>query len=172
MIGKSRVVGIAGGEEKCRWLHEELDLDGVSDYKEGGETEKERRVHLRAQIQALWPKGVDVYFDNVDGWQLEEALDSIAEGAPVVICGGISSYNNGARLASGPRNYLDTLLFRSARMEGFVTGEPGCVVAEEIDAYDDWRIILIFSGPPEPGDEVDVHGGNATADDFMDAFGF
>ena len=77
-------------------------------------------MHLRAQIQALWPKGVDVYFDNVDGWQLEEALDSIAEGAPVVICGGISSYNNGARLASGPRNYLDTLLFRSARMEGFV----------------------------------------------------
>ena len=104
-----RVVGIAGGPEKCAHLTDTLGFDGAVDYKAGG---------VRDAIRAACPGGVDVYFDNVGGPILDDALANISRGARVVICGAISQYNNTSAW-TGPRNYIQ-LLIKRARMEGFV----------------------------------------------------
>jgi len=103
-----RVVGIAGGEEKCRWVVEELGFDGAIDYK-AGDVARGLREHA--------PDGVDVYFDNVGGEILDAVLTRLSRGARVVICGAISQYNESA--PRGLSNYLSLLVSR-ARMEGFV----------------------------------------------------
>ena len=104
-----RVVGIAGGAEKCRYLTEVLGFDAAVDYKTG---------KLVRSIREHCPHGVDVYFDNVGGEVLDAALINLSRGARVVICGAISQYNTteGVR---GPANYL-SLLVNRARMQGMV----------------------------------------------------
>jgi NADPH-dependent curcumin reductase len=104
-----RVVGIAGGPEKCSWIVEELGFDAAIDYK--GED-------VNAALREHCPEGVDVYFDNVGGEILDAALARLARGARVVICGAISQYNN-LDAVRGPSNYM-SLLVNRARMEGFV----------------------------------------------------
>ena len=104
-----RVIGIAGGQEKCDWLVEEAGYDAAIDYKAGD---------LRARLKELAPKGVDVIFDNVGGKILNDMLGQIATGARVVICGGISRYETGT-LPAGPQNYFN-LVFRRASMTGFI----------------------------------------------------
>jgi hypothetical protein len=103
-----RVVGIAGGEEKCRWITEELGFDAAIDYKS-----KNVAVALRERA----PDRVNVYFDNVGGEILDAVLTRIARGARIVICGAISQYN--AEQVRGPANYLALLVFR-ASMTGMV----------------------------------------------------
>src|SRR5439155_1023635 len=103
-----RVIGIAGGPEKCAWLTDELGFDAAIDYK--GEDVSKR-------LRELCPKGLDVFFDNVGGEILEAALANLAMHARVVLCGAISNYN--AEAPAGPRNYMN-LLVRRSRMEGFV----------------------------------------------------
>jgi NADPH-dependent curcumin reductase CurA len=104
-----RVVGIAGGAEKCRVVVEELGFDACIDYKEGKVPEDLKR-HC--------PQGVDVYFDNVGGDILDAVLARINLKARIVICGAISQYNNTSPVR-GPANYL-SLLVNRARMEGMV----------------------------------------------------
>ncbi|WP_095161570.1 NADP-dependent oxidoreductase [Pseudomonas sp. Irchel 3F5] len=104
-----RVVGIAGGAEKCQYLKDELGFDGVIDYKTEDVLEGLKRE---------CPKGVDVYFDNVGGDILDAVLSRLNFKARVVICGAISQYNN-KQAVKGPANYL-SLLVNRARMEGFV----------------------------------------------------
>jgi NADPH-dependent curcumin reductase CurA len=104
-----RVVGIAGGPEKCEMVVDELGFDSCVDYK---------NQDVRRTLREHCPDGIDVYFDNVGGEILDAALANLARGARVVICGAISQYNN-REAAPGPANYL-ALLVRSARMEGFV----------------------------------------------------
>jgi len=108
-IKGARVIGIAGGEEKCRWLVDELGFDAAIDYK----TEDVRR-----SLREAAPKGVDVYFDNVGGEILDAVLTRLARGARIVICGAVSQYNatDGVR---GPSNYLSLLVAR-ASMTGMV----------------------------------------------------
>lgn len=108
-IAGCRVVGIAGGEDKCRWLVEEAGYDAAIDYKAGS---------VRAQIKQHCPRGVDVIFDNVGGSILNDMLGEIATGARVVICGGISRYETGS-LPAGPQNYFN-LVFRRGTMAGFI----------------------------------------------------
>lgn len=108
-IAGCHVVGIAGGEEKCRWLVEEAGYDAAIDYKAGD---------VRRQIREHCPNGVDVIFDNVGGAILNDMLGEIATGARVVICGGISRYETGS-LPAGPQNYFN-LIFRRASMQGFI----------------------------------------------------
>jgi NADPH-dependent curcumin reductase len=103
-----RVVGIAGGAEKCRLVTEEYGFDAAIDYKAG---------EVGRQLRSQCPDGIDVYFDNVGGEILEAALHNLARGARVVLCGAVSQYNEGAM--RGPRNYM-ALLIKRARMEGFV----------------------------------------------------
>lgn len=104
-----RVIGIAGGADKCRWLTEELGFDAAIDYKSDD---------LKAALRAHAPNRVDVFFDNVGGEVLDVVLTRLARGARVVICGAISQYN-ATEAVQGPSNYMQLLVSR-ARMEGFV----------------------------------------------------
>jgi NADPH-dependent curcumin reductase len=104
-----RVVGIAGGAEKCRFVVDELGFDAAVDYK---------NEDVRAALRERCPDRVDVYFDNVGGEILDTVLTRLARHARVVICGSISQYNHQGP-ARGPANYMALLVDR-ARMEGFV----------------------------------------------------
>ncbi|MCC2615385.1 NADP-dependent oxidoreductase [Aestuariibacter halophilus] len=104
-----RVVGIAGGPDKCQYLIDELGFDDVIDYK---------NEDVKAGLKRACPNGVDVYFDNVGGDILDDVLTRINFKARIVICGAISQYNN-TTAVKGPSNYL-SLLVNRARMEGIV----------------------------------------------------
>ena len=104
-----RVMGIAGGAEKCAWLVNELGFDEAIDYKND---------RVKAAIRAACPSGVNVFFDNVGGTILNDALACIALNARVVICGGISRYEQ-AVLPAGPANYFN-LVFQRSTMSGFL----------------------------------------------------
>ncbi len=111
-IKGARVVGIAGGADKCRYLVEELGFDAAIDYK----TE-----NVAEALQTHCPKGVNVYFDNVGGDILDAVLTRLARGARIVICGAISQYNNTTPV-KGPANYL-ALLVQRATMTGIVVSD-------------------------------------------------
>ncbi|MFN7988038.1 MAG: NADP-dependent oxidoreductase [Thermoanaerobaculia bacterium] len=122
-----RVVGIAGGADKCRYLTEELGFDASIDYK--GED-------VREALKRHAPKGIDVYFDNVGGEILDIVLSLLARRARISICGAISQYNS-LEGVQGPRNYL-SLLVNSARMEGFVVFNYAARYAEGFRAIAGW----------------------------------
>ena len=108
-----RVVGIAGGPEKCDWVVRGLGFEACIDYRNGPDA-------VRDGLKRHCPKGVDIYFDNVGGEILDAVLARLARKARVIICGAISQYNNAqSKPAAGPRNYL-SLLVNRARMEGIV----------------------------------------------------
>jgi NADPH-dependent curcumin reductase CurA len=104
-----RVVGIAGGPDKCRWLKEEGGFDDVIDYK---------NEDVNERIGVTCPDKIDVFFDNVGGDILEAALNHLNMKARVVLCGGISGYNATAPIP-GPSNLMNLVTMR-ARMEGFI----------------------------------------------------
>jgi len=108
-IKGARVVGIAGGTEKCRRVIEEFGADACIDYRSDNVSER---------VRALCPDGIDIYFDNVGAEILEIALDNLAMRARIVICGAISEYNN-FNDVHAPRNYLN-LIGTGARMEGLL----------------------------------------------------
>lgn len=80
-----RVVGIAGGEDKCRYVREELGFDECLDYKTGNLSEK---------LKAACPYGIDIYFENVGGDVTRAVAPLLNAGARVPICGYISNYND------------------------------------------------------------------------------
>ena len=102
-------IGIAGGPEKCAWLTSDVGYDGSIDYKND---------RVKDRLRELCPAGINVYFDNVGGPALNDALSRIARFARVVVCGGISRYEQ-ATLPAGPANYFN-IVFRQAIMEGFL----------------------------------------------------
>ncbi len=104
-----RVVGIAGGQDKCAYLTDVLGFDAAIDYK---------RDDVRKALKTHCPTGIDVYFDNVGGEILDHCLGHLAMHARIVVCGAISQYNNTTPV-KGPSNYL-SLLVNRARMEGMV----------------------------------------------------
>ncbi len=107
-----RVVGIAGGVQKCDHLLEDLGFDATIDYKS---------EDVNAALGEHCPNGIDIYFDNVGGDILDAALAHLARHARVIICGAISQYNSTTAL-QGPRNYL-SLLVNHATMTGFVMSD-------------------------------------------------
>jgi len=102
-----RAIGIAGGEAKCDYVTRELRFDACIDYKAG---------EVRRALKQHCPSGIDVYFDNVGGAILDDALACLAMHARIVICGAISQYNATAPV-KGPANYL-ALLVKRASMTG------------------------------------------------------
>jgi NADPH-dependent curcumin reductase CurA len=104
----ARVVAIAGGEEKCRWLTEELGLDVALDYK---------APDFKAKLKEATKDFIDVYFDNVGGEVLDLCLGQAKQGARFVSCGMISQYN----LASPtPLKNISRIVTMRIRMEGFI----------------------------------------------------
>jgi NADPH-dependent curcumin reductase len=106
-----RVVGIAGGTAKCEWVVKELGFDACIDYKASP-------ASVRDGLKTHCPNGIDIYFDNVGGDILDQALAKITRGARIIICGAISQYNNTTPI-QGPKNYL-SLLVNRALMQGMV----------------------------------------------------
>jgi NADPH-dependent curcumin reductase CurA len=121
-----RTVGIAGGAEKCAWLRDTLGLDGVVDY---------RGEDVATALRNLCPDGVDLYFDNVGGPLLDVVLTQMAIGCRIVVCGAMSQYDLASPEAAYGVKNLPMLLFRSARMEGFV-------VPQFIDRYAEFDLLL------------------------------
>jgi NADPH-dependent curcumin reductase CurA len=111
-LKECRVVGIAGGPQKCGHLLEDLGFDATIDYKS---------EDVDAALGRTCPDGIDIYFDNVGGEILDAALAHLAGKARVVICGAISQYNNTTAMR-GPSNYL-SLLVHNASMTGFTMGD-------------------------------------------------
>jgi NADPH-dependent curcumin reductase CurA len=122
-----RAVGIAGGEEKCRYIVQELGFDAAIDYK-CDDVKKSLRAHC--------PRGVDVYFDNVGGDILDAVLAQLARGARVLICGAISQYNNTGPV-KGPANYR-SLLVNRASMMGFLVFDYAERYAEALREMAGW----------------------------------
>jgi NADPH-dependent curcumin reductase CurA len=144
-----RVIGIAGGPEKCAMLVEELGFDAAIDYRTAN-VEKKLRRHA--------PDGIDVYFDNVGGDILDAALANLAMHARVVICGAVSQYDK-ATPVQGPSNYM-MLLVRRARMQGFVVFDYASRYREATTEIAGW----IADGQLE----VKEHVVTGTIDDFPD----
>lgn len=107
--GASKVVGIAGGPDKCRYLVDELGMDAAIDY---------RNDHVARRLHEECPDGIDLYFDNVGGEILDTCLGQLAMRGKVVLCGAISTYNDRSK-RTGPVNYIN-LVGRRGRMEGFI----------------------------------------------------
>ena len=122
-----RVIGIAGGPEKCGWLTREAHYDAAIDYKS---------EDVDARLRELCPDGIDLYFDNVGGDVLDAALAHIAQNARVVLCGGISRYN-ATEPPPGPKNYLN-LVIQRARMEGFIVIDYADRFATAAREITDW----------------------------------
>ncbi|MBL8327894.1 MAG: NADP-dependent oxidoreductase [Rubrivivax sp.] len=108
-----RVVGIAGGPDKCRWVREQAGFDACIDH---------RQADLRSALKLHCPQGIDVYFDNVGGDVLQAACEQLALQAQVVLCGLISQY--GAAAPAGPNPGL--FIRARATVRGLVV-------------YDHWR---------------------------------
>ncbi|TFW13886.1 NADP-dependent oxidoreductase [Massilia arenosa] len=122
-----RVVGVAGGPEKCGFVVRELGFDACIDYKSGS---------LKDGLKQHCPDGVDVYFDNVGGDILDTVLTRLRMHARVVICGAISQYNATAPM-QGPSNYL-SLLVNRARMEGMVVFDYAARYGEAAARMGQW----------------------------------
>ena len=105
-----RVVGIAGGAEKCAWLTGELGLDAAVDYKLGD---------VRRALRAACPDGVNVYFDNVGGDIFEAALFNMANHGRIVCCGAVSQYDD-VPPAHGPRGVPGLIVTKRLKVDGFV----------------------------------------------------
>ncbi len=118
-LGKAkgcRVVASAGSPEKCKWLEEEAGVDvalNYKDYKNAGE--------LAKALAKAAPDGVDCYFENVGGMHLEAALNCIAFGGRMALCGMISQYNNKEQ-EPGPPNLVN-MIGRGVMARGFIVSE-------------------------------------------------
>jgi NADPH-dependent curcumin reductase CurA len=107
-----RVIGIAGGSEKCRAVVSELGADAAIDYK---------HEDVGARLAQLCPKGVNVFFDNVGGDILSAVLDNIAVQGRIALCGQVAAYDAGIP-AAGPRDMMN-VIYRSVTIRGFVMSE-------------------------------------------------
>ena len=105
----SRVVGIAGGPEKCAWIVDELGFDAAVDYKAND---------WREQLKAATPDGIDVDFENVGGEIMEAVFGRLNINARVVLCGLISGYNE-TEPPPGPRTF-GNLLVNRVTLQGFI----------------------------------------------------
>ena len=137
--GAAKVVGIAGGPEKCAWLTDDLGFDAAIDYKS---------ENVMQRLREECPKGINVFFDNVGGDILDDALLNMAQNGRIVLCGGISQYND-TDLPSGPKNYMQ-LVIRRCRMEGFIVIDYMHRAGEAIKELSAW----IASGELKHGEDI------------------
>lgn len=122
-----RVIGIAGGADKCAWLTGACGIDAAIDYK---------AENVAQRIAELCPNGINVFFDNVGGDILQAAVNNMAPLGRIVLCGQISSYD-GDQQPEGPRNMM-RLIYGSIRMQGFLCGNYAAQFGEGIAALKSW----------------------------------
>lgn len=109
-----RTIGIAGGDEKCRWLTGELGYDAAVNYKAGPISER---------LKAACPDGIDVYFDNVGGETFEAALSQMKMNGRIACCGVVSTYDAASQPAHGPRGVPFLFVVKRLRMQGFIVSD-------------------------------------------------
>ena len=130
-IGKIKgchVVGIAGSDDKCQWITQELGFDAAINYK----TED-----VPARLRAHCPSGIDIDFENVGGSILEAILAQINLRARIVLCGLIAGYN-ATSPQPGPANFANVLV-RRARIEGFIVLDYAPRAMEAIQDLVTWH---------------------------------
>lgn len=123
-----RVIGIAGGPDKCGWLVDHCGLDACIDYK---------RESVADRLKELCPDGINIFFDNVGGEVLQAVIENMAEFGRIVLCGQIASYNDG-EAPEGPRNMM-RLIYGGMRMQGFLMGHYADKFAEAVKELDAWE---------------------------------
>jgi NADPH-dependent curcumin reductase CurA len=129
-IGKIKgcyVVGLAGSDDKCRWIKEDLGFDAAINYK---------KENVQEAMKRACPRGIDIYFDNTGGEILNAALALINLHARIPMCGAISQYTATGPVA-GPAN-LTNLIPRRARMEGFIVLDYVSRAGEAIPELTGW----------------------------------
>jgi NADPH-dependent curcumin reductase CurA len=119
------VVGSTGSDEKAAWLRDVAGLDAVINYK---------TQPLAEALKAATPKGIDVYFENVGGAQLDAALPRMNLHGRIPVCGMISTYNGGGE---GVRN-LFNMIYKRIRMEGFVATDFAHLNAAFLSDMTEW----------------------------------
>jgi NADPH-dependent curcumin reductase CurA len=129
-IGKikgARVVGIAGGPEKCRWVEQDLGFDACIDYK---------NAKMSSALREHCPSGVDVYFDNVGGKILQAALFAMSLHGRISCCGAVSQYDSAEPI--GPLGVPGLLVTKRLTMRGFIASDFPDQDAEAIRDLEDW----------------------------------
>ena len=115
-IGKikgCRVIGIAGSDEKCKWITDELGMDDAINYK---------KENIFNALKAKCPDGIDVYFDNVGGDILEAVLFQMNMYGRIACCGAVSQYDTGSP-KPGPRGVPGLLVVKRLTMQGFIVSD-------------------------------------------------
>jgi NADPH-dependent curcumin reductase CurA len=125
--GAGKVVGIAGGPEKCRWLLDKAKIDGAIDYK---------NEDVGRRIREEFPKGVDLFFDNVGGDILNATLPRMADNGRITMCGGISGYNE-KELPPGPSNIMQIVIHRLS-VRGFILFDHIAGVGQALTDLTKW----------------------------------
>ncbi|ASY44187.1 MAG: NADP-dependent oxidoreductase [Pseudomonadota bacterium] len=127
-IAGCRVIAVAGGPEKCRWLEEEVGADIAIDY---------RSTDFSAALKDATPAGVNIFFDNVGGDVMHAAIGRMAPHGRVVLCGQLSAYDSNSP-AAGPRDMMK-LVYGRIRIQGFVVGDYADEYASAIAAIRQWE---------------------------------
>jgi hypothetical protein len=109
--GGARVVGIAGGAEKCRWVEAELGFDAAIDH---------RTADLGGALDRACPNGIDVYFENVGGAVQQAVFPRLNDFGRMVMCGMVSEYND---IEPRPGPNLMAAVRKRLRIEGFIVGD-------------------------------------------------
>ena len=126
-IAGCRVVGIAGGRDKCDWLVNDCKINAAINYKS---------ENVEQRLAELCRGGIDIFYDNVGGEILQAAVENMALHGRIVLCGQIASYNDD-RAPEGPRNMM-RLIYGSVRMQGFLMGDYAAQVPAALAELDAW----------------------------------
>jgi len=127
-IAGCRVIAVAGGPDKCRWLEEEVGAEVAIDY---------RSADLSAALEDASPGGINIFFDNVGGDVLQAAVDRMAPHGRIVLCGQLAAYDSNSP-AAGPRDMMK-LVYGRIRMQGFVVGDYADDYASAIASIRRWE---------------------------------
>ena len=126
-----RVIGIAGGEQKCRFVKEELGFDGCLDH---------RQPNLAEGLQAACPNGIDIYFENVGGAVFDAVLPLLNNFARIPVCGLIAHYN-ATELPAGPDRVpllMRDILTKRLTFRGFIVFDYGSQFRDFISDMSGW----------------------------------
>jgi len=121
-----RVVGIAGSDEKCNWLKNDLKVDEVINYK---------KDDILESLKEKCPEGIDIYFENVGGETLDAALTLMNNYGRIPVCGLISMYNDWE--TPGPKMFRNILMKRLT-VKGFLVSDYLDRYSESLEALSEW----------------------------------